>query len=181
MPHITLLFPKLLYSEDLNISDVYNNEIKQEIVKILADEDNSVPTSVTNYFSSKNITEDILKNPVFAPLFAMIRENIRSFCKEVKFNRELQIQDVWLSITHPGKYHNIHKHPNVTLAGVYYVESEPSTNLEFICDNKFGVEDHTEKLNSKKLLLFDGSLVHGFTHVSMKEPKITIAFNCNPC
>ena len=177
MPEVKLLFPKLLYANDLNISDAYNNEIKQEIIKILDTDDTSHPYSASSFNNNK--VDCILKNPVFAPLLAMIRENICSFCKEINFNNELRINDIWVSITHPGKYHDIHSHGSSTvLSGVYYVQTEPTTTLEFIGDTKLGIPFHEEQLNSKKLLLFDGSLVHGFTHVNLKEPKITIAFNC---
>jgi uncharacterized protein (TIGR02466 family) len=180
MPEIRTLFPKLLYTEQLNVSDAYNNEIKQEIIKILERVDTSGPTSVTSYFGGQESAVSILGNPVFAPLVSMIRDNIRSFCQATNFKGGLEIDAIWVSITQPGKYHDVHTHPNVTLAGVYYVETAPSSTLNFVHEGRMGaLQDHMEPLSSKKLILFDGSLIHGFTHINTDEPKITISFNCN--
>lgn len=180
MPDIRTLFPKILYTEQLNVSDAYNNEIKQEIIKILDNAVASGPSSITSYFSGQETAVSILRNPVFAPLVSMIRDNIRSFCQVTNFKKELEIDAIWLSITETGKYHDVHTHPNVALAGVYYVETAPSTTLNFVNEGRMGAfQDYMEPLSSKKLILFDGSLIHGFTHVNIDEPKITISFNCN--
>jgi hypothetical protein len=177
MPKIVPIFPKFVYSEDLNISDGYNNEMKNEIIKLLKNSDSSGDYSVTN-FNTVN-SQSILNNPVFAPLFAMIRENIVICCNMVKLTKKLQIANVWLSITPPGKYHDVHKHLSAVVSGVYYVDAAPSMNLNFIYEGNMEDNNYIENLNSKKLILFDGSLLHGFTHVNQNEqPKITIAFNC---
>jgi hypothetical protein len=173
MPTINGIFPKFIYSENLNICDTYNEEIKKEIIRLTEGIDKG-PESVTDYHSK--IRENILNNPVFVPLFALIRENITTFCNSIGYSKNLRIIEPWVSITYPGQYHNFHNHGLAAMNGVYYVHAEPHMNLKFINPGSHLVEnDHVENLNTKKLLLFDGSLIHGFTTVN--EPKITIAFN----
>ena len=178
MPQIRPIFPKFIYTEDLNLSDAYNNEIKQEVMKILKSADTRGEYSITNF--GVDSTNQTLNNPTFAPLFAMIRENIEQLRKMINHTVPLRITNVWLSITPPGKYHDVHKHLSTPVAGVYYVQSSPSMHLNFIYDGSLqGNDNHIEPIAPKKLILFDGSLLHGFTHVNInEEPKITIAFNC---
>jgi uncharacterized protein (TIGR02466 family) len=178
MPELRPIFPKFVYTENLNISDGYNNEIKFEIIKMLENADKRGDCSITNF--GKVNSDQIINNPKFAPLFSMIRENIQQLCRMLNHSTPLKITNVWLSITPPGKYHDVHKHLSSVVAGVYYVSASPSMQINFIFDGNLEAHDnHREQLNSKKLILFDGSLLHGFTHVNeSEEPKITIAFNC---
>jgi len=173
MPVINGIFSKFIYSDSLNISDAYNEEIKEEIYR-LTNELEKGPESVTDFHTK--CRKSILDNPVFVPLFALIREHIADFCKNVGYSKNLRITEPWVSITYPGQYHNFHTHGLAVMNGVYYVHARPSMNLKFINPGSHLIEnDHVEHLESKKLLLFDGSLIHGFTAVN--EPKITIAFN----
>jgi uncharacterized protein (TIGR02466 family) len=173
MPVLNGLFPKFIYSDTLNVSDAYNEEIKAEIYRLTKGLENG-EESVTDFFSQT----DLLNNPVFVPLFALIREHISTFCRSVGYSQHLSIDEPWVSITYPGQFHNFHNHGLAVMNGVYYVHAEPSMKLKFINSGSRLIEnDHVEKLETKKLLLFDGSLIHGFTAVNEPEPKITIAFN----
>jgi uncharacterized protein (TIGR02466 family) len=173
MPVVNGLFPKFIYSDTLNISDAYNEEIKAEIYRMTNGVEKD-EESVTDFHM--NFRENILNNPVFVPLFAVIREHISTFCRSVGYSKKLHITDPWVSVTYPGQFHNFHNHGLAVMNGVYYVQAAHPMSLKFINPGSHLIEnDHVEKLETKKLLLFDGSLIHGFTAVS--EPKITIAFN----
>jgi uncharacterized protein (TIGR02466 family) len=174
MPSIQGLFPKLLYSDILNISDAYNEEIKTEIYRLTKGIEKG-PESVTNF--NIKCRENILDNPVFNPFFSLIREHVSTFCKSAGYYSEnMRIVDPWVSITYPGQQHNLHTHGLSTISGVYYVQAEPFMNLHFVNPGSHIIrKDHSEQLETKKLLLFDGSLIHGFPAVN--ETKITIAFN----
>jgi hypothetical protein len=174
MPVVNGLFPKFIYSDTLNVSDAYNEEIKAEIYRLTNGLEKKQQESVTDFFD-KN---DLINNPVFVPLFALIREHISTFCRSVGYSKDLRITDPWVSITYPGQFHNFHNHGLAVMNGVYYVQAVPSMRLKFINSGSHLIEnDHSEQLETKKLLLFDGSLIHGFTAVNEPEPKITIAFN----
>ena len=180
MPNLKPIFPKFVYTETLNLSDNYNNEIKSEIIKLLKNKDPSAsPYSITD-FKTKD-SEEIIKNPTFAPPFAMIRENIDMCCRGLNFQNKFKIVNAWINITPPGKYHDVHKHIGSAISGVYYVQADPPMQLNFIYDGVLDIENQSEDLHAKKLILFDSTLSHGFTHVNInEEPKITIAFNCVP-
>jgi uncharacterized protein (TIGR02466 family) len=171
MPDIRGLFPKFIYSDTLNISDNYNEEIKAEIYKITKDI-KKTGESVTDFYSNN----DVINNPVFIPLFSLIREHVSIFCNNIGCSKKLRITYAWVSVTYPGQCHDFHTHGVTDINGVYYVQATPPMNLMFLnTGNHLGQQLHNEPLETKKLLLFDGSLAHGFMPVS--ETKITIAFN----
>jgi hypothetical protein len=178
MKTINVLFPKLLYSEMLNVSDNYNNEIKTEIMRLLKEyPNNKHGESVTNYHDQK--TQELLQNPVLAPLFSLVKEKVQDFCFETKCEKRLKICNAWISITYPGQYHDIHIHPYSDMSGVYYANACKPMKLTFVnTDSRLSRQNHEEFLESKKLILFDSSIVHGFVPVHEgSEPKITVAFN----
>ena len=183
MPSITGIFPRIIYSEQLKITDSYNDEIKREIINTLNNDKSvgSITDSRTTFFSNSNNPEhvnQILDNPVFAPLFSMIKENVEKLWTSLNLRGSLKICNMWFSISDPGQCHAYHKHPGSVLSGVYYVQASPSMELTFISDGPIDYPDHNEKLNSKKLILFDSGLIHGFTPVKQdEEQKITISFN----
>lgn len=175
-PCINGLYPQYVYSDTLNITDEYNDQIKMEIYRLLENESKG-EESVTNF--SKYTLKEIKQNPVFAPILAYIKDHVNFFLKAINKDQELVYTNIWLSISYPGQFHNIHLHNGSDLAGVYYVQANSEMKLHFVnSNNQLYTRDHEENLWSKKLLLFDGSLVHGFVPVKQgSEPKITIAFN----
>ena len=175
MPLVNGLFPKFIYSDTLNVSDTYNEEIKAEIYRLTKGVEKSEESDTDFHLNRR---ENILNNPIFVPLFALIREHISTFSKSIGYSKNLRIIEPWVSITYPGQFHNFHNHGLAVMNGVYYVQATSPMNLKFINSGSHLIEnDHVEYLETKKLLLFDGSLVHGFTAVHEPEPKITIAFN----
>jgi hypothetical protein len=118
MPQIKALFSQFLYSEVLNISDSYNNEIKNEILKILNNKEKNIQEFVTDYHDKLSPSE-ILCNPTFTPLFSVIRENIVQFFNEININRSVSFRNIWLSVTYPGQYHDFHNHGDIVYCQGY--------------------------------------------------------------
>jgi len=171
MPDIRGLFPKFIYSDTLNVSDNYNEELKVEIYRLTKDIKRG-GTSVTDFFSNN----DLINNPVFVPLFSLIREHASIFCNNIGCSNKIRILNAWVSVTYPGQCHDFHRHGLTDINGVYYVQADSPMNLMFLSTGShLGQQTHRQDLETKKLLLFDGSLAHGFMPDS--GTKITIAFN----
>jgi len=170
MPLIHSPFSQYIYSDILDVSDETNESLKDEIQKIVK------PGLLTNYHDDSN---SILTNPIFAPLFTIITEHVNIFTKTIDYKQKLKIKDAWVTISYPGSCHSLHTHEHSTvIAGVYYVEASEDLSLIFVNNTSHLTPgEHIEKLMTKKLLLFDGSLIHGFIPVTGTRPKITVAFN----
>ena len=170
MPLIHSPFSQYIYSDIIDVSDETNESLKAEIQKIVK------PGLLTNYHEE---SRSILTNPIFVPLFTIIMEHVNIFTKTIDYKPKLKLKDVWVTISPPGTCHNLHTHGhNTVIAGVYYVEASEDLSLIFVNNtSRLTPSEHIEKLMTKKLLLFDGSLTHGFVPVTGTCPKITVAFN----
>jgi hypothetical protein len=170
MPLVQTPFSSFIYSDILDISDDLNETLKTEIQQIIK------PGTLTNYHED---TSSVLKNPVFSPFFTIITEHIKMFTETIGYKQKLKIKEAWVTTSHPGTCHNLHTHGhNTVIAGVYYVEASEDLSLIFVNNtSRLTPSEHIEKLMTKKLLLFDGSLTHGFVPVTGTCPKITVAFN----
>jgi len=170
MPLINTLFSHFIYSDVLDISDQTNEMLKSEVEKIIK------PGTLTNFHED---SKSILSNPTFLPFFNILKEHINIFTQTIQFKRPIKLHNAWVTITHPGACHNFHTHgPETMISGVYYIEASEELSLIFVNNNlRLSPNEHVEPLKSKKLVLFDGSLVHGFVPVTGNRPKITIAFN----
>jgi hypothetical protein len=167
------IFPWRIYSEILDISDEYNSLLKNEIERLVP------PQATFGNVRTTYLLVHTLRNPVFSNLISKIEEEA---CKCVGF--KVCISEFWCTVADQGAYHAIHNHSPQILSGVYYVDAPPGLTLDFFNDKpliKTCNQYYCEPIETKKLIMFEGWVPHGFAPVPSVEPKIAIAFNFQDC
>lgn len=168
-----LIFPCRIYSEILDISDEYNSQLKNEIISLVP------ATAPYGEVRTTYLKVHTLCNPVFSELISKIEEEASKYA-----GFKVGISEFWATVADQGAYHAIHNHTPQILSGVYYVESPPGITLDFFNEKhliKTMNQYHYEPIEPKKLVLFEGWVLHGFAPVPSIEPKIAIAFNFRDC
>jgi len=162
-----ILFPCRLYSEIFDISDEYNSQLKFEIM--------SLTPRATNKFEVRTtyMKTHIRHNPVFSEFISKIEKEASQYA-----GRPVSVSEIWANIAEHGSFHVIHHHSPSPLSGVYYVDSPSNLHLKFISDKDvMNGNEYTEPIETKKLLLFEGWVLHGHDPIPTQEPKISLAFN----
>jgi len=169
-----ILFPCVLYGTQLGISDEYNSRLRDFILKNTPE--SPTPFKVDTTFWKTNLMDD--------PLLSEFRIKIEEEAEKYS-GRRMVVDEMWASVTRYGCFHNTHTHGPVPLAGVYYVSVPRHPDglfLSFTTDKwVMGGNSWDEPLENKKLLLFEGWVLHGYAPNPSHEPKITIAFNFQYC
>lgn len=165
------IFPCLLYREKLDISDEYNKQMSDEIFRIIGTE------SKTTFWEPGCIH----CNPVFSEFRTKIEEAVERYARLVGTDRKFKIHSMWATVGYHGDYHGTHTHGIHPISGVYYVNIPHHPDgyfLKFISDKWTLLgNEWNEPLETKKLLLFEGWVLHGFAPNPSSEPKIAISFN----
>jgi len=164
-----LIFPWRIYNEILDISDEYNSLLKNEIISLVP------KTARYGEVRTTYLNVHTLCNPIFSELISKIEEEASKYA-----GFKVNISEFWTTVADQGAYHSIHNHSPQILSGVYYVESPPGLTLDFFNEKpliKTMSQYYREPIESKKLVLFEGWVPHGFAPVPNIEPKISIAFN----
>jgi len=169
-----ILFPSVLYSTELEISDEYNSKLKEFILENTPE--SPVPFKVDSTFWSRNLVDE----PILSEFKSKIEREASQYA-----GRSVYVDTMWVSITRYGCFHSLHSHIPAPVCGVYYVNIPRHPEglfLTFHSDKQcLGGAVWDEPLENKKLLLFEGWVMHGYAPNPSNELKITIAFNFQYC
>ena len=161
--------------------------VGEEIIKSLQD-----GFQITGTGSYENDDYEILHKPQFSELKAVLTEHVDAFWKQVLnyTNNEWQFTTTWVNKNPKGTYHNLHKHPNSVLSGVYYIDvPENSSGLTFhdprerhlrlkpSVENEFTATQAVVGVSSGDLLLFPSDIYHEVTKNEADGMRISLAFN----
>ena len=182
--------------------------------------DNLFPTPVYNVFRDselnleeseeiKSIIEEGLrtnkgnKTTINSYIFETKLKKIKEFCEQhikkyveiiivPKHKLEFYITESWLNVTKPGEFHHVHYHPNSIISGVFYVNTVPEDQINFIDPNykikgrlEFGQKEYNlwnsaqwwVPVVNNQLTLFPSWLEHEVKRVLGVEDRISISFN----
>ena len=132
---------------------------------------------------------------ILLPLYNSIISHGNLFKKELEFNGELEINNIWININGYRDSNVLHKHNHCLLSGVYYVNvPKDSGNIVFRrpgCDTFTFDWDKNQKAynhfnsatwkippTNNTLLLFPSWLNHMVDpNMNKKEKRISISFN----
>ena len=184
--HIDSLFPTPVYSvirdSELNLEE--SEEIKsiiEEGMRRNAGNENSINSYIfeTKLKKIKEFCEQQIKKYV---------EIIISPSQELEF----YITESWINVTKPGEFHHVHYHPNSIISGVFYVNTVPEDQINFIDPNykikgrlEFGQKEYNlwnsaqwwVPVVNNQLTLFPSWLEHEVKRVLGVEDRISISFN----
>lgn len=165
----SVIFPCLLYREILDVSDEYNSQLTREIEHMGILE--------TSFFASDRLFE----NSVFTHLTEHITRAVNEYARMVGTDRTFRIHSMWANYSKKGACMGTHTHGTHPISGVYYINIPKCPEgyfLRFIYDKwTLRGNEWDEPLESKKLLLFEGWVLHGYAPNPSNEPKIAISFN----
>lgn len=167
------IFPWRIYTEILDISDEYNSLLKNEVTRLVP------PQAPFGAVRTTYLQVHTLHNPVFSNLISKIETEASKYA-----GFQVCINEFWVTVSDRGAYHAIHNHSSQILSGVYYVDAPPNLTLDFFNDKpllKNFNQYYCEPIEAKKLILFEGWVLHGYGPVPSVEPKIAIAFNLRDC
>jgi uncharacterized protein (TIGR02466 family) len=148
-----------------------------------------------NLSNATTLRKDLLEEPCLADLKQFfvdaMKEYIEKIVEPVEKDIEPYITQSWLVYTEKGEFHHRHKHPNSYLSGVFYVETLPEDETEFVnpyFDNK-AIYLHSEHTNWNNamfwkfpatkytLLLFPSDISHGVPKKQTDGLRISLPFN----
>ena len=167
------IFPTIIYTEHVNeISDQENEIIKKECYSLCN-------CGETTFFTNKSLHGlDVFKN-----LCIIIEKRVISYVHSLGFQGAIKWGQMWLTISEKGGHHGLHHHKGALIAGTYYVsipKDEPLF-LDFYDERiRISSSEYSEKIEDKKLILFEGSVLHGFKPNPSREHKIALSFNFLP-
>jgi len=168
----SVIFPSVLYRELLNVTDEYNIKLQKEVCRLVS------LTSKNTTFWEEHL---MIENPVFAELKEKIEKSVEKYTEYIGVSRKFRICRMWGTVNYKGDHHNTHTHGVSPISGVYYVNIPPYPDgyfLRFVYDKwTLKGNEWNEPICTKKLLLFEGWMLHGFDPNPSFEPKIAIAFN----
>lgn len=159
------IFPTIIYTEVLNeIKD-----LKKECYSLCK-------VGETTFFDNKSLHG----LPVFKDLCRIIEKKAVQYVRSLGFQPPLRWGQMWLTISDKGGNHPIHHHKGALIAGTYYVHvpKDIPIYLDFYDERtRISSSEYSEKLEDKKLILFEGSMLHGFKPNPSSEHKIALSFN----
>lgn len=163
------IFPCNVLDEILDISDEYNTKLYEYILKITPR--SQTPFACDTTFWTTNLVDD----PLFLEFKIKIEKNAE------KFGGDFVIDQMWASVTRYGCYHGTHSHGSHPLCGVYYVnvpEHPDGYHLRFVND-KWTLKGNEVDwpIKTKKVLMFEGWVLHGYAPNPSYSPKVSVAFN----
>lgn len=163
-----ILFPSVLYTEMMEISDQYNHEMITEVLRHTDEND----ASATTFWDPKGLQD----NPVFKELIDKILNSVHKYSPG-----RYKICGMWAQVYRRGGYIGAHTHGTHPISGVYYLhvpKTEEGYHLRFVYDKwTLNGNEWDEPIETKKLLLFEGWVLHGSAPNPISEPKIVISFN----
>ena len=123
----------------------------------------------------------MLSNPVFAELIQKIERAAEKYAQLVGVCRTFKLCKMWATVNYKGDCHNTHSHGLSPISGVYYVNIPQHPDgyfLRFVYDKWTLLgNEWNEPIQTNKLLLFEGWVLHGYDPNPSFQPKIAIAFN----
>ena len=162
------IFPCTVLDEILDISDEYNTKLYEYILKITPRSE--TPFACYTTFWTKNLIDD--------NLFFEFKTKIEK-CTE-RFG-DFVIDQMWASVTPYGCYHGTHSHGSHPLCGVYYVNvpKHPDGYYLRFMNDKWTLRGNEVDwpIETKKVLLFEGWVLHGYSPNPSYSPKVSVAFN----
>lgn len=132
---------------------------------------------------------------IIVELKKIILENINSFSKEFKLNKNLKMDNLWININEYKDSNSAHIHPASIFSGVFYVKvPKESGKLTFISPSEniinYVFEKNVTSWNPKnsltwsfepkenELYIFPSFYKHSVTpNMNKKEKRISISFN----
>lgn len=119
----------------------------------------------------------------FRDLCRHIETRAVTYVQSLGFKGPIRWGQMWLTISGKGGHHPIHHHKGALIAGTYYVSvpKDVPIFLDFFDERlRIPSSEYAEKLEDKKLILFEGGVLHGFKPNPSYEHKIAISFNFLP-
>lgn len=168
---IKTIFTHNIYTASIDLPKEYNERLKDEISKFELSRFSHFDSDTT-YWKNR----DLHKEPIFEPLISEIDQHVQKYSGLPN----VVINSLWFSVSGNGQYHSYHEHGAAIVSGVYYVSapSDIQTFIDFMSPNGYiAPREYHEPIESNKLILFEGWMLHGFEPNPSREPRITIAFN----
>jgi len=117
-------------------------------------------------------------------------EDYKNLILNSKNNFKIYITQSWVSYINNGNYHEVHRHPNSFISGVFYVKANPEfDSIRFWKDNyepiSFEINEynmfnglaHTFSVEDGRIILFPSNLRHEVLCKNNNETRISLAFN----
>ena len=161
--------------------------VGEEVVDMLKD-----GFEITRTGSYENNDYEILKRPEFSELKKVISDHMDAFWYQVlSYNHyKWEFTTTWVNKNPRGTYHNLHKHPNSVVSGVYYIDvPENSSGLTFhdprerhlrlkpSNENEFTATQAVVSVSSGDIVLFPSDIYHEVTKNESDGVRISLAFN----
>ncbi len=139
----------------------------------------------------------IVENKPLANLKKFFNESVAEYFAATtnpKNPVKLRITQSWLNYTKQGEYHHKHAHPNSVVSGVFYIQSDDTSDRIYFYNDKYQqIKFETKDFNpynseswwfeaiKGRLLLFPSSLTHMVeTRASENDVRVSLAFNTFP-
>lgn len=146
----------------------YDKQLKQDITE-------SAPNFHTNQDHSVQ------------KLFQWFNSTIEEARNKLSMKKSCEIYDSWFHVAKKGGYHNIHSHPGVPIAGIFYLNDGGSDIGNSFVNPIPGYIDHksspwckqtfVSKATKGRLVLFPGWILHSAMPHQGDKLRIVFAFN----
>ncbi len=172
-------------------------EIYSDLNAVIMAEHNKKPFEVEGSYSyDKQLKQDITESaPNFhtnqdysvQKLFQWFNSTIEEARNKLSMKKSCEIYDSWFHVAKKGGYHNIHSHPGVPIAGIFYLDDGGSDIGNSFINPIPGYVDHksspwckqtfVSKATKGRLVLFPGWILHSAMPHQGDKLRIVLAFN----
>lgn len=184
----TIIFPTFItYSDYPDIIDI---EIVEKSKQLILDY-NDKPFA-GDCVSTVRTKDDVLDASYMIDIKKAVVNTVWGYCQRLSINTEnLVIKSSWINFYDKHQYQDLHSHSNSVLSGVFYIQSDGSSDLLFQAPwhfqqpvspkhTNYNFENcHIMRYESKigRCYVFPSHLLH--QTLPAKSERISLAFNVN--
>ena len=170
----------------------YNNIDFSSLVNFARETEYKKSDTLT--YPSPTKIRNVLHENVFENLLKFVNECIEEYVTQVyQSTQKVRVTQSWLNKMQPDKEHVFHYHPNSILSGVFFLQSDGSSPLDFVNDrrdqyqlsldgpgNKYTYSSFSFPSSEKTLVLFPSYIRHCVTRNTSDQDRISLSFNTFP-
>lgn len=149
-----------------------------------------------NEYNTTSVENYLLTNKKLNRLKKFFDESVKIFLENVFVpvnDVSLRITQCWANYSEKGQAHHVHAHPNSFISGVFYMQTDKTTDkIYFIKSGYNQIEIPTKTYNQynsetwwfeaeeNTLILFPSSLSHKVDPVMVDQTRVSLSFNTFP-